>query len=97
MLLTFDSLFAFRRIMRVRIGHGLMEREQHALSFARMHRVWFEQFERVSLGQHKSYYPHRTQCAAPLQMLEVGDLWDYSLSSLESFHAEVGRVADRTG
>ena len=30
-------------------------------------------------------------------MAEFGDLWDYSLGSLESFHAEVGRVADRTG
>eukprot|EP00965_Chrysotila_dentata_P039892 1325429-Pleurochrysis_carterae.AAC.1 len=30
-------------------------------------------------------------------MLEVGDLWNHSLSALESFHAEVGRVADRTG
>eukprot|EP00965_Chrysotila_dentata_P013019 429670-Pleurochrysis_carterae.AAC.1 len=30
-------------------------------------------------------------------MLEVGDLWNYSLGALESYHAEVGRVADRTG
>eukprot|EP00965_Chrysotila_dentata_P157076 5189184-Pleurochrysis_carterae.AAC.1 len=30
-------------------------------------------------------------------MLEVGDLWNFSLSALESYHAEVGRVADRTG
>eukprot|EP00965_Chrysotila_dentata_P111822 3698179-Pleurochrysis_carterae.AAC.1 len=30
-------------------------------------------------------------------MAELGDLWDFSLSDLESYHAEVGRVADRTG
>eukprot|EP00965_Chrysotila_dentata_P134062 4433442-Pleurochrysis_carterae.AAC.1 len=30
-------------------------------------------------------------------MLEVGDLWNCSLSALESYHAEVGQVVDRTG
>eukprot|EP00965_Chrysotila_dentata_P142944 4723431-Pleurochrysis_carterae.AAC.1 len=30
-------------------------------------------------------------------MLEVGDLWDYILSALDSYHAEVARVPDRTG
>eukprot|EP00965_Chrysotila_dentata_P110712 3657999-Pleurochrysis_carterae.AAC.1 len=69
-------------------------RGAHALAFAHAHRCWFEQFERVSLSQHKSYYPaHRAQCVAPLHILELGDLWDYSVSSQESFHAEVGRVA----
>eukprot|EP00965_Chrysotila_dentata_P019438 646340-Pleurochrysis_carterae.AAC.1 len=29
-------------------------------------------------------------------MLEVGGLWNFSLSALESYHAKVGRVADRT-
>eukprot|EP00965_Chrysotila_dentata_P014794 489787-Pleurochrysis_carterae.AAC.1 len=33
----------------------------------------------------------------PLQIFEHGDLWDFSLSSLESYHAKVGRVADKTG
>eukprot|EP00965_Chrysotila_dentata_P251285 6209961-Pleurochrysis_carterae.AAC.3 len=60
-------------------------------------RVFWEQFERVSLGRHKSQYPHIVQFKAVQQMLEVGDLWNFSLSALESFHAEVGRVADRTG
>eukprot|EP00965_Chrysotila_dentata_P009000 292510-Pleurochrysis_carterae.AAC.1 len=30
-------------------------------------------------------------------MIELGDLWKYSLSALESYHAQVGRVSDRTG
>eukprot|EP00965_Chrysotila_dentata_P215214 6188636-Pleurochrysis_carterae.AAC.1 len=30
-------------------------------------------------------------------MAELGDLWCFSLSALESYHAEVGRVSDRTG
>eukprot|EP00965_Chrysotila_dentata_P213483 6187648-Pleurochrysis_carterae.AAC.5 len=34
---------------------------------------------------------------AAQQMLEVGDLWNYFLGALKSHHAEVGRVADRTG
>ena len=41
----------------------------------------------MSLGQHKSFYPHRTQLTASAQILELGDLWDYSLSALESYHA----------
>ena len=95
MLLTFDALFAFRAVARTRFDFE--EREQRALEFANTHRVWWEQFERVSLGQHKSWYPHRTQLTAAAQMCEVGDLWPWSLGCLESFHAEVGRVADRTG
>eukprot|EP00965_Chrysotila_dentata_P202873 6181369-Pleurochrysis_carterae.AAC.1 len=30
-------------------------------------------------------------------MAELGDLSCYSLSALESYHAEIGRVSDRTG
>eukprot|EP00965_Chrysotila_dentata_P238691 6202662-Pleurochrysis_carterae.AAC.2 len=30
-------------------------------------------------------------------MLDVGDLWNYSLGALESYNADAGRVADRTG
>lgn len=59
-------------------------------------RNYFEQLERVSLSQHKSQYPHAVQWKAPLQMMILGDLWNYSLSALESYHAEVGRVADKT-
>eukprot|EP00965_Chrysotila_dentata_P001832 60547-Pleurochrysis_carterae.AAC.1 len=98
MLLTFDSLFSFRKVMRTHIDTCIpAQREAHALGFAHSHRCWLEQFERVSLSQHKSYYPHRKRVCCTLQILQLGDLWDYSLSSLESYHAEVGRVADRTG
>lgn len=53
----------------------------------RADRMWWEAFERVSLGQHKSFYPHRTQFTAVEQIIEVGDIWNYSLSALESYHA----------
>eukprot|EP00965_Chrysotila_dentata_P230774 6197983-Pleurochrysis_carterae.AAC.2 len=50
------------------------------------------------MGRHESQYPHMVQPKAVQQMLEVGDLWSFSLSALaQSFHAEVCRVADRTG
>eukprot|EP00965_Chrysotila_dentata_P234851 6200410-Pleurochrysis_carterae.AAC.1 len=114
MLLTFDSLFNFRKVMRLRFDAASAgERAERALHFARtralhlcllhccctvqMDRVFYEQFERVSLGQHHSKYPHAVQYKAVAQMLEIGDLWPFSLSALESYHAEVGRVADRTG
>eukprot|EP00965_Chrysotila_dentata_P036913 1228394-Pleurochrysis_carterae.AAC.1 len=75
------------------------KRAKHALRFARtrappslfLYRAFFEQFERVSLGQHHSKYPHAVQFKAVAQILEVGDLWNFSLSALESYHAEVGR------
>lgn len=95
MALTFDSHLNFRRVMRRRFTFG--ERHQCALVFARSHRVWFEQFERVSCGMHRSGYPHGVQFKAVLQMLEVGDLWPFSLGPLESLHAEMGRIGDRTG
>ena len=60
----------------------------HPLPCARVaDRMWWEAFERVTLGGHKSFYPHRTQLTATAQILELGDLWDYSLSALESYHA----------
>ena len=90
MLLTFDSHFAFRRVMRKRFdSRDVALRAEHALAFARSHRCWFEQFERVSHGQHRSVYPHRTQFTGPQQIYELGDLWCYSLGALESHHAEV--------
>ena len=52
-------------------------------------RMWWEAFERVSLGNHRSKYPHRVLFTATEQILIDGDLWDYSLSALESYHAEV--------
>eukprot|EP00965_Chrysotila_dentata_P187801 6172356-Pleurochrysis_carterae.AAC.1 len=98
MLLTFDALFAFRKVMRLRYdASSRVEREQYALLFAQSHRMFWEQLERASGGQHKSAYMHAVQLKAVMQMVELGDLWDFSLSALESYHAEVGRVADRTG
>eukprot|EP00965_Chrysotila_dentata_P194520 6176417-Pleurochrysis_carterae.AAC.2 len=85
MMLTFDALFAFRETMRVRAD------------CKEKCRTWWEQLERVSWGQHKSFYPHRTQLTGPSQIFEVADLWRYSLSALKSLHAEVRRLADRTG
>ena len=90
MLLTFDSHFRFRRVMRKRIdSRSAAARAVHAVAFARAHRCWFEQFERVSHGQHRSVYPHRTQFTGPQQIYELGDLWCYALGALESHHAEV--------
>ena len=90
MLLTFDSHFAFRRVMRKRIDStDPAARAEHCLAFARSHRTWFEQFERVSHSQHRSVYPHRTQFTGPQQIYEVGDLWCFALGALESHHAEV--------
>eukprot|EP00965_Chrysotila_dentata_P113733 3760111-Pleurochrysis_carterae.AAC.3 len=98
MLLTFDALFQFREVMRARFNsEDAYVRKERALAFAQAHRTFWEQLERVTLGQHKSQYPHVVQLKAVGQMLELGDLWCFSLSALESFHAEVGRVADRTG
>jgi len=71
--------------------------DSHVCCAVRANRMWWKAFERVALGQHKSFYPHRTQFAAVEQIIEVGDIWNYSLSALESYHAEVGRVADRSG
>eukprot|EP00965_Chrysotila_dentata_P251206 6209905-Pleurochrysis_carterae.AAC.1 len=59
--------------------------------------VFWEQLERIILGRHKSQYLHAVQHETVQQNLAVGDLWNYSLSALESHHTEVGRVADRTG
>ena len=90
MLLTFDAHFRFRRVMRKRIdSRSAAARAVHALAFARTHRCWFEQFERVSHRQHRSVYPHRTQFTGPQQIYELGDLWCYALGALESHHAEV--------
>eukprot|EP00965_Chrysotila_dentata_P163397 5396752-Pleurochrysis_carterae.AAC.1 len=107
MLLTFDSLLDFRKVMRLRFdSNDPSERERHALLFAEKraacsapcaNRIFWQQFERVTVGRHKSQYPHAVQYKAVLQMLEIGDLWNFSLGALESYHAEVGRVADRTG
>eukprot|EP00965_Chrysotila_dentata_P087807 2898994-Pleurochrysis_carterae.AAC.1 len=58
MLLTFDALFSFRRVMRTRVDpRSPAEREAHALAFAHAHRCWFEQLERVSLS-HTSLTIH---------------------------------------
>eukprot|EP00965_Chrysotila_dentata_P087477 2888249-Pleurochrysis_carterae.AAC.10 len=45
----------------------------------------------------RNIYPHSVQYKAVSQILLVGDLRNFSLSALESYHAEVGRVADHTG
>eukprot|EP00965_Chrysotila_dentata_P085060 2807543-Pleurochrysis_carterae.AAC.2 len=108
MLLTFDALFDFRKVMRQRFD--MDEREERALLFAQKcvlplasafsalaYRTFWEQFERVSVGRYKSQYPHAVQYKSVQQMLQVGDLWNCSLSVLESYHVEVGRIADRTG
>eukprot|EP00965_Chrysotila_dentata_P010981 357381-Pleurochrysis_carterae.AAC.2 len=42
--------------MRARIdAHSQAERATHAIAFARAHRCWFEQFERVSLSLNTSH------------------------------------------
>eukprot|EP00965_Chrysotila_dentata_P257974 6213059-Pleurochrysis_carterae.AAC.6 len=98
MLLTFDASFAFRKVMRLRFDAPTsIEKEKRALDFARAHRTFWEQLERVTGGDHKSQYPHAVQLKAVAQMAELGDLWAYSFSALESYHAEVGRLSDRTG
>eukprot|EP00965_Chrysotila_dentata_P023747 786836-Pleurochrysis_carterae.AAC.5 len=121
MLLTFDSLFAFRRVMRVRVATPhTVDRERFALAFAQSRAlldlklpfpppsygslrkidvffIIYQHLERTTLGLHKSQYPHAVQHKATAQMLELGDLWCLSLSALKSCHAEVGRVADKTG
>lgn len=99
MALTFDAHLSFRRVMRRCFPFD--QRERRALEFARSHRMWFEQFQRVSCGMHRSGYPHGVQFKAVLQILEVGDLWPFSLllprRPRESMHAEIGRIGDRTG
>eukprot|EP00965_Chrysotila_dentata_P067550 2235772-Pleurochrysis_carterae.AAC.1 len=72
------------------------KKQERALDFARTHRMFWEQLERVTGGDHKSQYPHAVEYKAVAQMAELGDLWCYSLSALEPYHAEVGRVSDRT-
>eukprot|EP00965_Chrysotila_dentata_P067854 2244639-Pleurochrysis_carterae.AAC.3 len=57
MLLTFDALFEFRKVMRHRFDSAcISEREEHALRFAQKHRTFWEQFERVTVARHKSQY-----------------------------------------
>eukprot|EP00965_Chrysotila_dentata_P155098 5125065-Pleurochrysis_carterae.AAC.2 len=60
-------------------------------------RVFWEQLERFTVKRHESQYPHAVQYRAVQEMLVVGDLWNYSLGALESYHSEANRVADRIG
>eukprot|EP00310_Coccolithus_braarudii_P015375 CAMPEP_0183334484 /NCGR_PEP_ID=MMETSP0164_2-20130417/3080_1 /TAXON_ID=221442 /ORGANISM="Coccolithus pelagicus ssp braarudi, Strain PLY182g" /LENGTH=177 /DNA_ID=CAMNT_0025503629 /DNA_START=444 /DNA_END=978 /DNA_ORIENTATION=+ len=73
--------------------------DSHVCCAVRANRMWWKAFERVALGQHKSFYPHRTQFAAVEQIIEVGDIWNYSPRRGGTCHrplwVQAGR--DRTG
>eukprot|EP00965_Chrysotila_dentata_P213484 6187648-Pleurochrysis_carterae.AAC.6 len=76
MLLAVDGLFAFRKVMRVRLDSDDISSREHMPSSSRRtvrapslvscsslpacvaDRIFWEQFERVAVGRHKSQYPH---------------------------------------
>ena len=64
-----------------------------ALAVCRAGLDFQEILERVSVGNHKSFYPHLFSLRVPLLIMKLGDLWAYSMGSLELLNAVVKRVA----
>ena len=72
-------------------------REAFALENMRRAIDMHEIYERASIHKHGSYMPHGAIFKLTRDMLKVGDIWRFCLSSLELQNAETKRVAKSGG
>ena len=99
MLLTFDAYFKLFHTLRYKYHEGVSVscsaevKESLALAVCQAGLEFQEILERVSVGNHKSFYPHLFSLRLPLLILELGDLWAFSMGSLELLNAVVKRAA----
>ena len=73
------------------------EREQRALDNIQKAIDMHEIFERLAIRNHSSFLPHGAVFKVSQDIIEVGDVFAYSLSPLELQNAETKRVASRGG
>lgn len=73
------------------------EREAHALTICQRGVDLHEQYERVTIRNGKSMLPHATWSKVVRDILEVGDVWAFSTSSLELHNPKAKRVAQSGG
>ena len=99
MLLTFDAFFKLYNTLRYKYHEGVSVscssevRESLALAVCKASLEFQEILERVSVGNHKSFYPHLFSLRLPLLILKLGDMWAFSMGSLELLNAVVKRAA----
>ena len=99
MLLTFDAYFNLYYTLRYKYHEGVSVhcseevKGSLALAVCKASLRFQEILERVSAGNHKSFYPHLFSLRLPLLIMELGDMWAYSMGSLELLNAVVKRAA----
>lgn len=94
-LLAFDAYFRwyFPFKASVPLFCSQEEKDERALSNCQAAIDMHEAYERLSIRNHKSFMPHAAIYKATQDILQVGDLWAFSLSALELQNAETKRTA----
>ena len=99
-LLAFDAYFAWYYPLKYDSPPFMCEysrREERAMDNMCKAMDMQEIFERVSIRKHGSFLPHGAVYKLSRDILEVGDIWAVSLSSLELLNAETKRKASASG
>ena len=98
-LLAFDAYFNWYYALKKSVGLFCekSKREERALDNCRKAIDMHEMFERCSICSHGSYLMHGAIFKVTRDILRVGDVWAFSLSSLELQNAETKRVATSGG
>ena len=98
-LLAFDGFFLWYFHLKESIDPDAEQSVREAFALENMRRAidMHEIYERASIHKHGSYMPHGAIFKLTRDILKVGDIWRFCLSSLELQNAETKRVAQSGG